>query len=52
MLITPQELARPKTPKRSEAESEMSEKRRSLEFVCKSIDDFKEQSQSTVKRIA
>ena len=30
----------------------MSEIRRYLEFVCKSIEDFKEQSKSTDKRIA
>ena len=49
--IKPQEPAMPKTLKQSEAESEMSEIRCFLEFVCKSIEDCKEQSKSTDKRI-
>ena len=50
--VKPQEPVMPKTPKRSKADSEMSEIRRSLEFVCKSIEDFKEQSKSGDKKIA
>ena len=41
----------PKTPKPTETESEMVEKRRSLTFQCESFDETEERNKSTNKRI-